>query len=91
MSKTHAEIRNESHERELFIITQEMKEAMEKAKKKQITEIPENRKIYKIDKDVNEYFTDKVKEKRVQRLSKKLKKLETYKKRLEEIGDKKKE
>jgi hypothetical protein len=163
MSKTHAEIRNENLERELFNITEEMKQAMEIARIKHIEELPdieENKKIernnfrlrhindlpdlftqivmmckelgligfehlavdgekiqanasfkkskningiekeYKkikegmeklLDKDVNEYFTEEIKEKRLQRLSEKLDKLETFKKHLEEIGDKKKE
>ena len=43
-----------------------------------------------LDKDVNEYFTEKIKEKRVRRLSEKLDKLKTFKKHLEEIGDKEK-
>ena len=43
-----------------------------------------------LNKDVNEYFTEEIKEKRVQRLSEKLDKLETFKKHLEEIGDKEK-
>ena len=43
-----------------------------------------------LDKDVNEYFTEEIKEKRVERLSEKLNKLETFKKHLEEIGDKEK-
>jgi transposase len=50
MSKTHTEIRNENHERELFVITQEMKEAMEKARNKQIQELPENKVTHNIDK-----------------------------------------
>ena len=34
MSKTHAEIRNENIQNELFIITDEMKKAMEKARQR---------------------------------------------------------
>jgi hypothetical protein len=48
MSKTHAEIRNENLERELFNITEEMKQAMEIARIKHIEELPdieENKKI----------------------------------------------
>jgi transposase len=40
MSKTHIEIRNEKIERELFTITAEMKEAMDKARKEKIEKMP---------------------------------------------------
>ena len=43
MKKTHIEIRNESIERELFTLTDEMMLAMEEARKRELAKFPEEK------------------------------------------------